>query len=90
MEVDIIEHILNREKETGLDMVEEMLLKMTKECNEIGRLISKRTLADTSSDSIETVSEYVDSLKDMGYIKERYNKDLTITKEGEAKLEEIR
>lgn len=90
MEVDIIEHILNREKETGLDMVEEMLLKMTKECNEIGRFISKRTLADTSSDSIETVSEYVDSLKDMGYIKERYNKDLTITEEGEAKLEEIR
>lgn len=90
MEVDIIEHILSRQEKTGLDIVEEMLLIMTKESNEIGRFISKKTLADSSSDSIETVSEYVDSLKDMGYIKERYNKDLTITEEGEAKLEEIR
>lgn len=90
MEVDIIEEILNREKQTGLDIVQEMFLKMTKESNELNRFISKKMLADSSSDSIETVSEYVDSLKDMGYIKERYNKDLTITEEGEAKLEEIR
>ena len=32
-EVNIIEEILNREIETGLSMVQELLLKMTKESN---------------------------------------------------------
>ena len=89
MEVDIIEHILSRQEKTGLDIVEEMLLIMTKESNEMERFISKRTITDSCADSIETVSKYVDSLKDMGFIEERYNRNLIITEEGEAKLEEI-
>ena len=89
-EVNIIEEILNREIETGLSMVQELLLKMTKESNETEEFISKRTLTDTSADSFEEVSEYVESLKDMGYIEERYNNEMIITEEGEAKLEEIR
>ena len=89
-EVNIIEEILNREIETGLSMVQELLLKMTKERNEAEEFISKRTLTDTSADSFEEVSEYVESLKDMGYIEERYNNEMIITEEGEAKLEEIR
>lgn len=89
MEVNIIEEILNREKETGLDIVQEMFLKMAKESNELNRFISKKVLADSSSDSIETVSGYVNSLKDMGFIEESYNRNLIITEEGEAKLEEI-
>ena len=88
-EVNIIEEILNREIETGLSMVQELLLKMTKERNEAKEFISKRTLADTSADSFEEVSEYVESLKDMGYIEERYNNEMIVTQEGEAKLEEI-
>lgn len=88
-EVDIIEEILNREKETGLSMVQELLLKMTKENNEVKKFISKRTLTDSSADSFEEVSEYVESLKDMGYIEERYNNEMIVTQEGEAKLEEI-
>lgn len=88
-EVDIIEEILNREKETGLSMVQELLLKMTKESNDAKEIISKRTLTDTNADTFEEVSEYVESLKDMGYVEERYNKEIIITEEGEAKLEEI-
>ena len=88
-EVNIIEEILNREKETGLSMVQELLLKMTKESNEAKEVISKRTLADTNADSFEEVSEYVESLKDMGYIEERYNNEMIVTQEGETKLEEI-
>lgn len=89
-EVNIIEEILNREIETGLSMVQELLLKMTKESNEAKEFISKGTLTDTSADSFEEVSEYVESLKDMGYIEERYNNEMIVTQEGEAKLEEIR
>ena len=88
-EVNIIEEILNREKETGLSMVQELLLKITKESNDAKEVISKRTLTDTSADSFEEVSEYVESLKDMGYIEEKYNNELIVTLEGEAKLEEI-
>ena len=88
-EVNIIEEILNREKETGLSMVQELLLKITKESNDAKEVIYKRTLTDTSADSFEEVSEYVESLKDMGYIEEKYNNELIVTREGEAKLEEI-
>ena len=38
-EVNIIEEILNREIETGLSMVQELLLKMTKESNEAKEFI---------------------------------------------------